>query len=85
MRQPSYAALESGRSKSTSKIGSLSRVLAVDAYWLETGTGVMRGAVASGVAEQRGLYLTDDELRLLSAFRALPAAKRRTILQLITD
>lgn len=39
MTQQSYSDLERGVSKRSTRIGSLSHVLGVDAYWLETGNG----------------------------------------------
>ncbi len=42
--QPSLSELETGRSQSTSYIGSIARVCGVDAFWLETGQGSMVNA-----------------------------------------
>lgn len=60
MTQPSYSALERGVSKTTHKIGSLARLLGVDAYWLETGEGPMRVG-----EEEPPPYLSPARMRAL--------------------
>lgn len=83
MTQPSYSALERGVSKSTSKIGSLSRLFEVEAYWLETGEGPMR---RGNVAEARAIYrLPPTQRRLLQVLEKLGDRKRRALLELLID
>jgi len=89
--QPSYSALERGRAKATTKIGSLAQLYRVDAYWLETGRGEMRPA--SGIREERKAFYpeppsidqarTSEERKLLRLFRALTDAQRRGLLALL--
>ena len=91
MSQQSYSDLETGKSKSTTRIGSLAHLYRVDAYWLETGKGLIRPE--SRVREARDVYFpepppidqarTPEERRLLRAFRALTAAQRRGLLALL--
>lgn len=39
LRQSSYADIETGKIKSTTKLPQIAKVLGVDAYWLATGKG----------------------------------------------
>lgn len=92
MAQPSYSALETGKSLKTTKVGSLARLYRVDAYWLETGYGEMRQSRGIG-EEPPPLYLytaapmdeakSPDERRLLRAYRALTEAQRKGLLALL--
>lgn len=77
MSQQSYSDLETGKSKSTVKIGSLARVLGVDAYWLETGEGEMR------VGEQRETYISPDHMRLLDWLGTLSEKQRKGLMQFL--
>ena len=79
--QPSYSALERDISKSTSKIGSLARLLGVDAYWLETGEGAMR---RSGLSEALTDYaLPPETRRILHSLGKMTERKRKALLELI--
>ena len=78
--QQSYSALETGKSKATVKIGSLARVLGVDAYWLETGEGT---AKPSRVGESSPPYMPPDRRLLLEWFDELGDLKRRAFIALI--
>lgn len=81
--QPSYSALERDISKSTSKIGSLARLLGVDAYWLETGEGPMR---RSGLSEALTDYaLPAETRRIIHALGKMTDRKRKALLELIND
>ena len=91
MSQQSYSDLETGKSKSTTRIGSLAHLYGVDAYWLETGKGRFRQD--SPVRENRAVYYPEpppidqahspEERRMLRAFRALTDAQRRGLLALL--
>lgn len=90
--QPSYSALETGKSKATTKIGSLAHVLQVDAYWLETGQGEMDAGSAraadgdapdyAGAASRAAL--SAEETVLLQTFRAADRARRKAIVTLLS-
>lgn len=80
MSQQSYSDLETGKSKGTTKIGSLAHVLAVNALWLETGEGPK---TAGRISETPALYLPEDSRRLLDWFNALPPRKKRAVLELL--
>lgn len=55
--QPSLSELETGRSQSTSFIGSIARICGVDAFWLETGQGSMTNTNAQNrLSEQKTNY-----------------------------
>lgn len=77
MTQQSYSDLERGVSKRTTRIGSLSHVLAVDAYWLETGEGSPTQRVI-GVSDAVGDYevISDQERALIYAVRKLPSRQQ---------
>lgn len=82
MSQQSYSDLETGKSKSTVRIGSLARTLGVDAYWLETGEGEMK---PTRVAESPLAYIPADRRRLLDAFDRLSEKQRKGLLDLLAD
>ena len=88
MTQPSYSALETGKSRTTVKIGSLSHLFGVDAYWLETGDGDMRLRTADEAGEYHAsadLPRTATERLLLHEFRRLDKARQQALLILIAD
>ena len=84
--QPSYSALETGKSASTSKIGSLANLFGVDAYWLETGLGRLDGhrtgepLLEYPALPPREQARTPEERRMLRVFRALNDPQRRGLL-----
>lgn len=80
MSQQSYSDLERGKSKGTTRIGSLAHVLGVDAYWLETG---IERAEGRQVAEVRPEYLSPDLAKLLELFNAMAERKRKALLQFL--
>ncbi len=81
--QASYSSLERGISKRTCYIGSLSHVLGVDAYWLETGK---EHTPRRGVAEARADYtIPADTRRLIQAVEKLGDRKRKALLDLLGD
>lgn len=82
MSQQSYSDLETGKSKGTTRIGSLARALGVDAYWLETGIGQPAPA---GVRDNAAEYVSGEQRRLLSLIERLGEKKRRALLQLFED
>lgn len=81
MSQQSYSDLETGKSKSTSKIGSLAHVLGVNALWLETGEGQRS---QDRVGEIRAQYLPEDARRLLDWFNTLSPKRRRAVMELLS-
>ncbi len=81
--QQSYSDLETGKSKSTVKIGSLSRVLGVDAYWLETGAAASQNS--SSVREMAPPeYIAPDKRTLLAWYEQLDEAKRKAFIAFIS-
>jgi transcriptional regulator with XRE-family HTH domain len=91
MSQSALADLESGKSKRTTRIGTLANLYGCDAYWLETGNpptpshdGAVResGAVYEQLAE---CAQSADEAALLVRFRALSSTKRKAFLALIDE
>lgn len=82
MTQQSYSDLERGISKRTTRIGSLSRVLNVDAYWLETGNG----AAVIGVGEESALYFaaSESDRNLIDVAIKLSEEKKHALLKLLT-
>ena len=88
--QPAYSALERGRNKATTKIGSLAHLYGVDAYWLETGNGHMHPVRVGEGAAQYGTppldhARTPEERRILRAVRVLSDRQRRGLLGLLAD
>lgn len=79
MSQQSYSDLETGKSKSTVRIGSLAQVLGVDAYWLETGNGQM----SRGVAESPARYTHPEFRRILAWMDSLSDRQRKGLIDLI--
>lgn len=89
--QPSYSALETGKSKATTKIGSLAHVLQVDAFWLETGLGEMQAGdnrqsdtdapMYAGAASR--VALSAEETALLQAYRAADRSRRKALMTLL--
>ena len=85
--QQSYSDLETGKSRSTTRIGSLAHLFGVDAYWLETGSGARRNP---RVDEQRETYWpmppprdmpnTPEERAMLRVFRSMTERQRRGLL-----
>lgn len=86
MSQQSYSDLETSKSKSTTKIGSLANLFGVDAYWLETGQGNMKrprvgeDRLGYPVLPPREQARTPEERRILRVFRALNDQQRRGLL-----
>lgn len=80
MSQQSYSDLERGKSKGTTRIGSLAHVLGVDAYWLETG---IERAEGHQVAEVRPEYLSPDLAKLIELLSAMAERKRKALLQFL--
>ncbi|MDQ2069293.1 helix-turn-helix domain-containing protein [Natronospira bacteriovora] len=66
----------------SARLAELARFLDVEYEWLATGRGL---EARSYVKDEAGSYsgLGDEERRLLLAFRGLPAAKQRALLELI--
>lgn len=85
LSQPSYSALETGKSKATTKIGSLAHVLGVDAYWLETGQGGAERFVVREPSAQYGSPPSSEEAQLIDWYRGLSTAKRRAVRTLLQD
>jgi len=91
MSQPSYSALETGKSKATTKIGSLAHVLQVDAYWLETGQGEMEAGAKRAADGDSPAYagaasstaLSAEEAVLLKVYRAADRARRKALVTLL--
>lgn len=89
MAQPSYSALETGKSQSTSKIGSLARLYGVDAYWLETGHGDKRPQRVGEPQLQwpmpppRDQARTPEESRLLRLARKLDDKRRKALIMFL--
>lgn len=79
--QQSYSDLETGKSKSTVRIGSLARMLGVDAYWLETGEGDMR---PQRIGEAPVAYMPADRRRILEIVDRLNDKQRKGLLDLLS-
>lgn len=79
MTQQSYSDLERGISKRTTRIGSLAHALGVDAYWLETGSGVPRALAR--VADDAGGYVVQsaEDQSLIQIILGLAKEKRAAL------